>query len=215
MRCCRRKNRKGCLSFYKTTSNVNWDFKNSGRTTITIFCKPSYNYYNHTILTRRSKWSLKYFSCKWLVCNPWKTSGTSANASSSPSMSDMFTPPLPSEFIFNTSLHYTQRMAKVWWPRRVSRRVTDRTGAVTDRYTTVCRLLPASTVLRMRIHVHIVDKKAKSVMEAAAGPSRALMEISQLLTQTADDFHKMAKKTKLSDSGNTSATATTTVWRYR
>ena len=47
-------------------------------------------------------------------------------------------------------------------------------------------------------------------MEAAAGPSRALMEISQLLTQTADDFHKMAKKTKLSDSGSTSATATTT-----
>ena len=62
----------------------------------------------------------------------------------------------------------------------------------------------------MRIHVHVVDKKAKSVMEAAAGPSRALMEISQLLTQTADDFHKMAKKTKLSDSGSTSATATTT-----
>ena len=47
-------------------------------------------------------------------------------------------------------------------------------------------------------------------MEAAAGPSRALMEISQLLTQTADDFHKMAKKTKLSDSGSISATATTT-----
>ena len=47
-------------------------------------------------------------------------------------------------------------------------------------------------------------------MEAAAGPNRALMEISQLLTQTADDFHKMAKKTKLSDSGSTSATATTT-----
>jgi hypothetical protein len=43
-----------------------------------------------------------------------------------------------------------------------------------------------------------------------AGPSHALMEISQLLTQTADDFHKMAKKTKLSDSGSTSTAATTT-----
>ena len=43
-----------------------------------------------------------------------------------------------------------------------------------------------------------------------AGPSRALMEISQLLTQTADDFHIMAKKTKLSDSGSPSAAATTT-----
>ena len=46
-------------------------------------------------------------------------------------------------------------------------------------------------------------------MEAKAGPSRAWMEISQLLTQsqTAD---KMAKKTKLSDSGSTSSAATTT-----
>ena len=36
------------------------------------------------------------------------------------------------------------------------------------------------------------------------------MEISQMLTQTADDFHKMAEKTKLYDSGSTFATITTT-----